>query len=296
MGYILILLSTGLGVCNTILNKRFQLSVRNTLTTFTVYNLLNALFACAYFYIYCGFRITMNFTTLCYALGYALIVINSLIANMVALSYVAIPVYTITSTAGSIVGATAFGRVMFDEPITVMSAISVVLIIAAITVPAVKQRWIMPVTKQSLWACIWVFLCGFVGSPFLKLYVTDSRVLDSRYLFFATNFVVMIIAILIIIGIVLKNGRIKAGVKALAVFKAKDVLNIGARTAISNVNSVISAMIAVHMAVSVSTVISSSLSIIASILISGYVFRERLSIHNYISVILAVLAVIARGI
>ncbi len=272
------------------LEKRFQLSVKNNLPTMIMMNLVNAMFGSVYFLLLCNFNIRMNFTTFAFSFGYAMLVFNSLAISLVALSRMSIPVKTIVGMLGSVLGSVLVGRIFFGEKITVNSVLAVLFLLAAVILPYIKNNEV-EAGRNPFWICIWLFLTCAISSVYLKFYTEHPKSLEANNMFFMTNFICLIICVIaVIIYLAVKSNRERKSV--LTVLGPKHVINIGMRTALSNISALISVFVIAVMDISVYTVVTSSIGLAAGTLISKFTFCEDLTWKNYASVFLAIFSII----
>jgi len=287
---VVLLISTiFLSVFSTVLEKKFQLSVKNNIPTMLMMNLVNGIFGCVYFLFLCKFNVQMNLTTFAFSFGYAMIVFDSLVISVVALSKMSIPVKTIVGMLGSVLGSVVVGRIFFNEKIAINSVLAVLFLFAAVIIPYVKSKE-LKTGKNPFWVCIWLFLTFAVSSVYLKFYTENPNSLDANNMFFMTNFICLIICALAVIICMIAKKQYRSNM--LNAIGIKHIANIGLRTALSNISSIITVFIISVMDVSVYTVITSSLGLIAGVLVSRLIFCEDLTWKNYVSVAFAVISVI----
>ena len=279
---------------STLLEKKFQLSVKNNFATMIMLNLINAVFGCIYFLCLCKFNIRMNLTTFAFSFGYSMLVFNSLAISLVALSRMSIPVRGIVGMLGSVLVSVLVGKFFFNEEITFNAVLSVVFLIAAVILPNIKSNE-MKSGKNSVWVCIWLFLSYGVNSVYLKFYTENPKCLDANNMFFMTNFICLIICAITVIIYLAASGR--RGQKGkISVLGPKQIVNIGARTALSNISVIIGVFVISVMDVSVYTIVISSLGLVAGTLISKFIFCEDLTWKNYVSVLLAIVSILVGAI
>lgn len=293
MIYLLFALIQVLGGVSTFLNKKFQIGVKNNIPTMMLYNLINACFGCLYFFFICKMHIEMNLITFVYSFIYALVVINALAVGVIALSKISISFNSIVSTASGVIGSVFFGIFMFGENVGFQQISGAVLLVAAVAVTALSG-FEFSGQKNSIPVCIWLFVSGFLTNPFIKLYTSTEGTLDINNMFFMTNVLVVAITAVYTVIYTVKNGRSDTLEQTRGLTTKTAVINIASRTAISNISSIASAFIIANMDLTVYTILSSGLGLIVSGWISKYIFRERLTKENYISILLALGAIIVR--
>jgi len=288
MAYFSIIICVLLGAGNTLLSKKFQTSFSESLLNFVKYNLLNAFCACFFLFAINLFKLEVNLTTFLYSLVYALVVICSLTLNFFAYKFVSVSLVSILSTSGSIILSTLFTILYLgDEPTTTI-IISVVIMVIATIIPYIgtKQKF----SKATIPVCLAFFVISGSSPILLKLFTLEKNATDSGSLFILTN-VIIVAVTLIALGVftVLHRNTLKELVRP---FPLKTTLNVVTRTAISNVTSVLSVFAIALMSLPVYSVSSTSIGMICAFLLSLFVFKEKFSIVQAISLCLAISALI----
>ena len=281
--YGLLFLSVAIMTGNTALTKLFQRSVRFDLGSMAMYNLINALFACVFFYVGAGFRIHTNGLTLMYALVYALIICVNLSAQILALTLVPVPVTTLMSVAGGVLLPAVFGIVYYREPLTLRLVLSVILILAATALPLSGEK--NTVGIKGIGACLVMFLLGGGSVILVQLYSRAEGVCDSQSFFFLTNAVIGALCLALVLG-----QGVKLGFGKLTVFSAKQLGMLGAKTATANIVSMLQVPILRVMEASTYAVLNSSLSLVGAAALSAFGFREKQTKKSILAVLLAIAA------
>lgn len=293
--YLLFGAMQAISVANSILNKKFQIGIKNNLPTMIMYNLINAIFGSIYFFLLCKCHIEMNGITMLFSVIYAIMVINSLAVGIVSLSKVSIPFSAIVAMAGGVIGSAVFGILCFGEPVSGKQIFAMLLLIGAVAVTALASPE-LKYKRNSAAVCVWHFLTCFFTSPFMKFYTVTPGVLEANNMFFMTNLLAALISLAYVIIYIAKKGKLVAKESFGCVLEKSSVINIASRTALSNLNSVISVIIIAGIDLTLYNILSSALGLIANGYISRFVFREKLIRENYISILLAIAAIIVRTI
>lgn len=236
----------------------------------------------------------MNVVTLMYSLLYAAIVVNSVILSVVALSKMSMPVYSIISLTGSVFGSAFFGRMFFDEKITLYTALAMVCLFLAVIIPFPGSKEIK-YGKKSFLVMLWTFVLSAVSSVVLKFYTSNPNTYHANNMFFMTNANCLVICAgyIAAIRIIAKTKKSEFSLVAL---NGKQIANIGFRTAVSNIGSILSVLVIAEMDISLYNIITSSLGLVASALISRFMFCENMGCKNYISIFLALAAIVLTAI
>lgn len=276
--YGLLLLSVLVMTTNTALTKLFQRSVRFDLGSMAMYNLINALFACVFFFVGAGFHIQTNGLTLMYALVYALIICVNLSAQILALTLVPVPVTTLMTVAGGVLIPAVFGIVYYGEPLTAGLVLSVLLILAA-TVLSLSGG-VGDVSLKGTVACTVMFLLGGGSVILVQLYSRAQGVCDSQSFFFLTNAVIAVLCL----APVLKGG--------FRLFSLRQLGLLASKTVTANLVSLLQVPILREMAASTYAVLNSSFSLLGSVALSALCFREKQTKRSILAVLLAIAAMV----
>lgn len=292
--YFLLVLSVLLMTCNTALTKIFQTTTRSDVKSLAMYNLINALIACGFFYVGAGFRVTVNWQTGVYALVYAAIICVNLSAQVYAMTKVTVSLVTLMTVAGGVLIPAVFGIVYYGEVLTIRLALSAVLIIGATVLPFVGQKQNLRITPVAILICAILFVLSGASVILMQLYARDSRVCDSQSFFLLTNAVIVLMCLGVLGGVLIKEpGFGIASIRRLwGIFTGQQVLTIGAKTALANICSILQVLILRQMDASTYAVLNSSLSLIGATAVSALCFREKQGKANGVAVVLAITALI----
>ena len=273
---------------NTVLSKRFSRSMNSDMLHFIEYNFLNALIASAFLFAMNGFSMKMNLPTVLYSLAYAAVVILAVSLNVLALKHTTVYLVGLTSLLGSLIVSTLFGIIVLGDPLTPQVVISVILMISAVALPYLQD--IKSGECGNILIPVLYFLIGGASNIVTKLFTLDPRVTDSRSFFVMTNIVIVAVsAVVMAVFLSIKPSRRS---DALHAFTPREIGNIAARTALSNVSSVLGIIAIAGMTLGAYTVTSSSFAIFSGAILSALVFREKLRIATCLSVVLAAAAVV----
>lgn len=291
--YLLLFVSALLMTGNTALTKLFQKTTPQGIFHMIVYNLINAAFACVFFWVSAGFNINMNTVTVVYAVVYAFIICVNLSAQIFAFSRAPVSVVTLMTMAGGVLLPSVFGIMRFGEALTLRLSVSSALIIIAAVLPfAGKKGEKKAFSASAVAVCALMFILSGLSVILLKLYALDARVCDSESMFFLTNaaIVVICIAVLRVIGIKCREKGF-AG-KVLRAYTPLQALNIVSKTALANIASVLQVIILAEMAASTFSVLNSALTLLGAGIVSALIFREKQSVPSVTALVLAVVAIV----
>lgn len=290
--YLLLFVSALLMTANTALTKLFQKTTPSGVFHMLVYNLINAAFACVFFWVSAGFKINMNIATVIYAVVYALIICVNLSAQIFAFSRAPVSVVTLMTMAGGVLLPAVFGIVKFGEMLTLKLAVSSVLIIIAAVLPFVGKKGEKKAFSASAVAmCALMFVLSGLSVILLKLYALDARVCNSESMFFLTNAAIVVICIAVLAVMGIKSEEKGFSGKILRAYTPLQALNIVSKTALANIASVLQVIILAEMAASTFSVLNSALTLLGAGIVSALFFREKQSVPSVVALVLAILAI-----
>ncbi|MBQ6846569.1 MAG: hypothetical protein IJO61_05500 [Oscillospiraceae bacterium] len=293
--YLMLVLYCALTVGGTVLMKIFQKTTSSGMFYLIMYNIINALFACGFFFVSAGFKINLNLPTIIYAVVYALIICINLSAQIVAFSKVSVSVVTVVSMAGGILFPSIFGIMWFDDNITWQLVVSSILIIAASILPFVSKNEDKNEKKRfslaAMLICFMMSVLAGVSTILVKLYAVDTSVCDSTSMFFLTNVAIVVICFVALAIYMIRNKNY--GFKEVfRAFSPIQLLNIVSKTAVVNVASIVQVLVLAEMSASTFSVLSSSICLVGTGLASALIFREKQTKGAIFAIILALAAII----
>ncbi len=293
--YLMLVLYCVLSVGGTVLMKVFQKTTSSGLFYLIMYNIINGLFACGFFFVSAGFRINLNLPTVVYAVVYALVICINLSAQILAFSKVSVSVVTIVSMAGGILFPSIFGIIWFDESITWRLVLSSVLIIAASVLPFLSEKEEKEEKKSfSLAAMLICFLMAVlagVSTILIKLYAVDTSVCDSTSMFFLTNVAIVAICFVALVIYMMKN-RGQSVKSIVCAFSPLQLLTIVSKTAVVNLASIVQVKVLAEMSASTFSVLGSSICLVGTGLASWLIFREKQTKGAILALIFAIAAIV----
>lgn len=277
---------------NKAFEKQFQQGFKKDVPHFICYNLFVACFASVYFFVGSGFSLEMNRITLLFSFALATNVILALVLGVFVLSHTSIALSSVIATAGATIVPSLFGILFFNEPLSLFLILSIVFMLSAVIIPF--QKNCSSEEKSSITVCFALFLSSGLSSIIQKIYTLTPGVCSSQSFFLMTN---LIIASICIFAILIYSVFYKEKPSILFhVLTPAQLGNIGIRTLLSNIGSVVSITLLSLMHISVYSIISSSMGIISGALLSKFFFKEYMPRKNYISVLLAICAIILNSI
>lgn len=293
--YLMLLLYCVLNIGGTVLMKVFQKSTSPGIFYLIMYNIINGLFACAFFFVSAGFEISLNLPTVVYAVVYALVICINLSAQILAFSKVSVSVVTIVSMAGGILFPAIFGIIWFDETITWRLVLSSVLIIAASVLPFVADKQEKVEKKRfslaTVLICFLMSVLAGVSTILIKLYAVDTSVCDSTSMFFLTNVAIVAICFVALVIYMIKN-RDKSIKSIVCAFSPLQLFTIVSKTAVVNLASIAQVKVLAEMSTSTFSVLGSSICLVGTGLASWLIFREKQGKGTILALICAIAAIV----
>lgn len=286
MNYLLFIVLLCIGPANSILNKKFQMGFKNDTIHFVQYNLVNAFFGTVIFLILSGFNISINMPTFIYSIIFSLIVVLSLCNNILMLSTNSIYVSGVTSSAGSLIITTIFGILFFNEPWSARTFVPLILMFFAAIIPYFRKRTTF--TKNQFLICLLSFMLAGWSPVISKFYALDPDVCDTTSWFFLTNALIFIFCGIFLVFYSAKHKSFTFDLNF------KQAANIFARTLLSNISSLLTVVVLGWMDFLFYTIVSSAFGKISSFILSKYCFKEHTTIETYISLVLAITAIVVK--
>ena len=168
--------------------------VGNSNGRYAIFMAVNGTVACAFFFVWGGFRVSANLPTLMYAAVYAVIVVISLISNMLALKYINIATLTVVLSAFGLVTTSAVGALLFNETPDLTKITRIAVMLAAVILFAVDGKvnnkskgGSKGFSAKAVIVVAILLAVGCAGSVVTKYFSLDSRVTDENSFFFCKH-------------------------------------------------------------------------------------------------------------
>ena len=297
---LLLLAYAALGVSGRVTSKACSniVAAKSNRARYMLYLVLTGIIACFVFFVKGGFKIGLTANTLAYAAVYALICVLSTVCHVTAFQLANISEVVIFSTFGGLVATSAVGFFGFHEPPEPRALIKIaVMLVATVfsfieTKRAERDAGSAKKTRASLKLVLVLILLIVAGSgnvATLKLFGEADGVSDINSMFFFTNLFIAAGAAVIFALTAPKSKNDAAD--AFNMLRPLSLLLISTNTAISNLQSAISAELIFLMPVSVYNPVSSAIGVLVGVAAS-FIYRERHGIFFYLSALVALFAVI----
>ena len=274
----------------TYFNKRFQLGFKMDFPHFVYYNLLNSIAATIFYLFSVNFRLDFDLTTAIIAAFYAIICFISLIIGITSLKHITLPLNSVMSISGSLIGSNCFGYFILKEKISIVRIIALVIIIISVILPAREVKvGKYKLGKNGFLYCIVVFFFGTVASVTSNLYLAFPTV-DPKQYCTQTNIFLIIGSLLILIYYLIRKELNL--VNLLTLFNVGELGIISSLSAINFLSSLVTIAILRITMVSVFSIASAAIGMIATLLISVFCYKEKLSLSQAFSLVLLLIATV----
>lgn len=221
-----------------------------------------------------------------------LIVVGSMLSTLVCMGHMNLSVMTVSQNAGSLVLPTLYGLLVLNEPLTLMKTLGVLLVMAAFLIPFFfRDRRIQgQVDKVGIIATVGVFIFTGGSNIVHKAFTASEAVASNEAYLTWLNIFMIPVLLLAILVIRLRSGKSFKVLTAGIPFRY--YLLVAAGVVLGCVGMVCSMTALSMVDVSIYSPLYASLFIIFITLVSRLVFKEKITKANYVSVGLAVAAVI----
>jgi len=273
---------------STFLNKRFQLGFKMDFPHFVYYNLLNSIAATIFYLFSVNFKLELDLTTAIISVFYATICFIGLIIGITSLKHITLPLNSVMSISGGLIGSNCFGYFILKENISMVRIIALVIVIISVILPSREVRvGKYRLGKKGFFYCIIVFILGVISNVTSNLYLAFPTV-DPKQYCTQTN-IFLIIGSLLIITYYLMRKELNLR-NLLTLFNVGELGIIGSLSAVSFLNRIISIAILKIIFFSVYSIASAAIGMIATLLISVFCYKEKLSLSQAFSLILLLIA------
>ena len=274
--------------------------VHSSVAKYSLVLMVNSLVACIVFFSLSGLALSINETTFIYSAIYALVVAAVLISNFVIYRYANISNANILSRASNMVCSVLLGVLFFSETIDLTKLLRIALMLLAILFVFIDQRNANvtiekktgPTRTRNIGFVLVMFavtVSTCASTAVLKSFAMSEKTTDENSFFFFTNAILFVATFLIFLFACLKN---KAEFRSsISLLSSKRLISIVGNTICSNATSIASVYIVAKMDISTYSPISSAIGVIAG-LAASLIFREKIGLFSYISVVIACIAVI----
>lgn len=270
----------------------------NSKSAYVLFLAVNCLFACGFFWMFGGFQIHLNLTTILYSLLYALIITGILIVSLLIYQYATIAAVNIIPSSFSLLGSMLIGYAFFGEQIGWHTCLRVALMLLASFLIFLDRKPNDPEAdplkpKKKIFPMIAIFavyiLFGYANTIVTKSFAISKQVTDDNSFFFMTN-AFIVFGALIVLAVEFFKAR-ESLMRSLTLLKPRKLISLAGNTVCSNIGSLLSLRLVALMDVSLYSPIGTAVGIFLAI-VSSWIFRERLGLYSYLAAAISVVAVI----
>lgn len=269
----------------------------NSKSGYAMFLAITGFTACIFFAAISGFKLTLNALTVWYSFAYAACVCLSLICQLKAYQYADISSVTAVKSACSLITTSVVGCLLFNENITPVNILRVVMMLSVIILifVDVKKNSAQPTEQKrqntaAFFFIVIILIAATSGSVILmKYYTITPNVASNNSFFFFVNVLLFLFCAVWFIAINFRHPM-DAAEKA-AILKPGYLMTCVGNTVCSNLNSLFGIILLAKLEVSVYSSVSSALGIIGGIVLS-IIFREKFGIYAICAALLSIIAVI----
>ena len=267
----------------------------NSLVSKAVYLVLNSLVGCAAFFLLAGFRLYVDGKIAFFGFLLSFACVGNVLSGLYALKYCLAASVTSVQNGGSMVILSALGFLLWNEVPTAfrLAAIAVMLIAIYCIFKETKTGNVQeaPLGKRLLFLGL-VLLFWVMTTVVNKLFVESCGETHKNSYFFMTNVFMVLYGVVFVAIYCIRHPFPKETVGAL--IQPKRMVWIAGNTVIGNLQTLVGLMLVSMVEVSVYSTVSTSLAILSGVLVS-VILRQKMTKFTYISVVLAIIAVILQA-
>lgn len=285
--YILALITATIGGFTPVLKKNYVNNTRNIVTNGDIYLIVNITAATLYFFLLSGCNVPLNLPTMIFSMVFAVIGYFSVLLGLVAYNYAAVVYITVISGALGTILPFLYEYIFTDIVFTPQKIISVFFRVLAIGVILLFNRT-ERVSKKGILICL---ICGIIAGASgitVRMYARFPGVESDGSFFFWTN----IFHLPLILWGVLKKTNIKTIASDMKHIKWYNYVFALGGMLINNAITFVSIEIMRQISGTVYSVISGSMSLLASAVISAFIYKESVTLQTFVSVLLSIVAVV----
>lgn len=289
MGYLLIvLISVVSGLC-PVLKKKYVKDTEGIMSSTHIYMFIICPLTTLYYFILAKGEVPLNWPTFRFALIFGLVSVGCTIFNMMGYRYTNLVYISIFSGAGGTVIPFLYEMIFRGEIFSVFEILSVVLRLAAVSVPLLLVGKTQKSTNIGFVICGCLFVLSGLATIISKLYAQHPNVCSDRSFCFWTN----VVSLPFVLMIVLKQTGIKTIVRESKKIKKLDYLYVILSMMLGNICTLISIQVLRMVSATVYSVLSSSLVLVVTALVSRILYKEKLSKQGALSLAFSILAIVA---
>ena len=268
----------------------------NRLISKAVYLVLNSLVGCTSFFLLSGCQIHVDGKIALFGFLFSLVCVGNVLSGLYALKYCLAASVTSTQNGGSMVILAVLGFLLWNEVPTTLRLVAIAVMLVAIYCIFKETKSgdaeTAPLGKRLLFLGL-VLLFWVLTTVMNKLFSQYGDEAYNNSYFFMTNVFMVAYGVMFVAVYCIRHRFPTETVKAL--IKPKRMVWIAANTVIGNFQSLVGLLLVGMVEISVYSVVGTSLAIISGVAVSA-ILRQKMTKYTYISVVLAIIAVILQAI
>ena len=268
----------------------------NRLISKAVYLVLNSLVGCTSFFLLSGCRIYVDGKIAFFGFLFSLVCVGNVISGLYALKYCLAASVTSTQNGGSMVILSILGFLLWNEVPTTFRLVAIAVMLLAIYCIFKETKTgdaeAAPLGKRLM--CLGLVLLFWVLTTVTnKLFVEYCDEAYKNSYFFMTNVFMVAYGVIFVAIHCIRHPFPADTVRELII--PKRMVWIAANTVIGNFQSLVGLLLLGMVEISAYSVVGTSLAIISGVAVSA-ILRQKMTKYTYISVVLAIIAVILQAI
>lgn len=292
MYYIFLLIAVVLIGIQFSLMKVFQKSAGQTLLISLVFSAISSLVTALAFFIYNGFKLQISSYTAVCALVYAVLLILTSVLGIKALSLGNMSIYSMFMMMGGMIIPFFFGVFYLSESISPLQIVGVITLALALVLPCIKSKG-KKLTPSFIIICILIFFANGSVSIVSKLQQTSpSAVGAPDFAMLGNLFTVGISIVCIALFCVVNYKKPDNKIKAQCLTTLRHTPLIAGYSVVVGAGFLLILLSAANLPASVQYPILSGGVVVLSAIIDRVIFKEKLSMLTYISIIIAFAATV----
>lgn len=293
VGFLFLLAYVFLSGGQTLVNKMYQLRVKNTLVATVFYVMVMCFSSSIGFWVLAGFKLEGDKTMFIIAFICAIKAVLQNFFAIFCMTYANLAAMSIAQNAGSLVIPALFGFIFLHEEITPLRILGILIIMAAFVVSFIGKRSEGEDAKKNgllgTLSCVAMFFILGIGNVIHKSFtMSGSTASNATYLTWV-NIFMFPMTVLVLFWIKAKRGETMRELTKDLKIKPYGLVALG--TVIGTTGMVCSLRSMELMDIAIYSPLYSALFIVFMVASSRLIFKEKLTKYNYISVVLALISV-----
>ena len=300
MDYIILIIAVCCFAAQFAFNNVYERSIKQTVITALTLPLVIGSVGTVQYLIISGFSIEINTASLILSIFMAATFIPCYAFGIKVLEYGSLAIYSMFMMLGGMLLPYFYGIIFLNEAITAPRAIGSVLLATFIVLQAVIQNSDMSKEKSKtkkdraifLLLCISIFFLNGMTGVIAKMHEISSEAISEANFTFLYSFFTAIISLVLIIFILLGGSVKKKLGEFKSAFKTKPLVSMVGLGIMTNTGNFLLLKAASNLPASVQFPFTSGGVILLSTLVSAFIFKDKISKKEWLTVLGASVATV----